>query len=97
MPITTLAVSPGARCSETTGLPPRPLHQPTPVPVPPPAALQPCHTDLGELLDPHAGEQLGFADPQALHLGVGVVGDLDLDGQHVGVPQEGPAAEAVLD
>lgn len=54
------------------------------------------HTNLGELLDPHARKQLGLADPQAFHLGISVIGDLDLDSHHVRISREGTAAEAVL-
>lgn len=68
MPITTLAVSPGARRSETTGLPLRPMFPlpANPSPHPPQqycGCAAPCHTNLGELLDPHAGERFGLADP----------------------------------
>lgn len=100
MPITTVAVSPGARRSGTTGLPLHPTFPPNPCPHSPtasrPCRAMPCHTDLRELLYPHARQWLGFVDSQVLHLSVGVVGDLDLDGHHVGVTREGPAAEAVL-
>lgn len=54
-------------------------------------------THLGELSDPHSRLKFGLFDVDVLGLRAGVVGELDLDGHHVGVGAEGLPAETVFD